>query len=95
VLYSACIGEVAYIKQELQHDGSDIVRAYQIQDGMKTCIFDSVKSALLTLYILLFFTGLLVKVVGFDENDLELAQHPILERVIKLLVIEINDMSAC
>jgi hypothetical protein len=60
---------------------------------MKTGIFGSVKSALLTSFILSFFTGLLVQVVGFDENEIELTQDPALTRNIKVLVIRTKDKS--
>jgi hypothetical protein len=41
---------------------------------MKTYIIGLVISALLTSHILSFFTGLLVQVVGFDDDELELGQ---------------------
>ena len=67
-----CIGEVASIKQELWHDGGYVLKAYWIQNGLKTCIFGSVKSALLLIpYILTFFTSMLVQVVGIDNDELE------------------------
>ena len=47
-----CIGDVACIEQELQHYDKNALRACQIQNCMKVCIFSTVKSALIIFCIL-------------------------------------------
>ena len=61
---------------------------------MKTCIFSSVKSPLRTSHILFFLSGLLIQIVGFDDNkELELAQKHTPNGAIKVFAIETKEKS--
>jgi hypothetical protein len=58
---------------------------------MKTCIFGSVKSALLIPLIFSFLTSSLVLVISIDNDDVELAQDPMRAGVIKVHAIRTKD----
>ena len=86
-----CVGEVACIKRELQHDGEEALRAYRLRDGLKTCIFGHIKIKDITERIVSYFNGMLVQVVALDEDELEASQNASLEGVIKVVRIGKKD----
>jgi hypothetical protein len=75
----------------LQHDGEEVLRAYRLRDGFKTCIFGHVRIKDITERIVSYFNGMLVQVIALDEDELQVSQNPSLEGVIKVVRIGKKD----
>ena len=80
------LGEVACI-QRGQYNGKPILKACRLRDAMKSCSFGYVDVSSVNDEIVSYFDGKLAQVVSIDEDELESAQNPNADGVIKLIVI--------